>query len=723
MRAFAYLPLLGSLLFATTSALQASEISRRDEKLDQFYNAMAKDGTCVIYIDKTVKNDGLTPCRTFCKEKGQPEDRVGCHSDHIPNGEGPYPRDPDGYEWFPGDCFCAEEIDPVAEAFITPVIEGLAKLDEIICGVFVQAVVESINIGFALVPGAGQAAASARAATKAAVEGAKSFAENSLNPIDFFDGWVKKSCGIDKIELDYDSTFNSLVNAPDSVGTSTGCKRKKKGDCKTLDSKPDPKTTKKDDAPKTTKREEPPTTTTKDAGTTTTAGPDGGLTTSDKPQATTTSTSSANPSETAVTCDSCRSSKAKNAARDARWGSMFVPRAAGDSCVLDSPKSESGCTASGLQVRDGLLSERALTKDDPKVNVAGMTFFIDCGKHKPCADAMTDSNIDKYYYLEGDVKCGGDLKFGTKKDVGDTKKFQNDHVYEKQTLARFFEWLGDGDLTPIGMSMKPQSSWVAEVLLDENNPRNHKLQSRNTPLGIPAGGAPLDDVLAYAIARSDPLSERNGGMPLGQTTKNFALVEAEVNEHKGTFFGEGQPTGLTSSHPSAANLNRNWIRSHAGVFHYLRYAHTQPSTKENVWSKWMRVSNWIDLVLNEFDQTYTWGSQPDEPTRNGGGNPSLRSFYAYWIDTYLGGIEGRAQIWAVEAQTEFKLKYGSDNTNAAKQWVDKAFGTNGFATRAKMAFPRQPAGAASTYGAYGNAVMTLDRDGNTVTNIGAPALL
>ncbi|KAI8259046.1 hypothetical protein K4K58_002896 [Colletotrichum sp. SAR11_239] len=644
MRAFAYLPLLGSLLVATASALQTSEISRRDEKLDQFYNAMAEDGTCVIYIDNTVKNDGLTPCRTFCKEKGQPEDRVGCHSDHIPNGEGPYPRDPDGYEWFPGDCFCAEEIDPVAEAFIIPVIEGLAKLDEIICGVFVQAVVESINIGFALVPGAGQAAASARAATKAAVEGAKSFAENSLNPTDFFDGWVKKSCGIDKIELDYDSTFNSLVNAPDSVGTSTGCKRKKKGDCKTLDSKPDPKTTKKDDAPKTTKKEEPPTT--KDPGPTTTAGPDGGLTTSDKPQATTTSTSSANPSETAVTCESCRSSKAKNAARNARWGSTFVPRAAGDSCILDSPKSESGCTASGLQARDGLLSERALTKDDPKVNVAGMTFFIDCGKHKPCADAMTDSNIDKYYYLEGDAKCGGDLKFGTKKDVGDTKKFQNDHVYEKQTLAKFFEWLGDGDLTPI-----------------------------------------------------------------------------DVNEHKGTFFGEGQPTGLTSSHPSAANLNRNWIRSHAGVFHYLRYAHTQPSTKESVWNKWMRVSNWIDLVLNEFDQTYTWGSQPDEPTRNGGGNPSLRSFYAYWIDTYLGGIEGRAQIWAVEAQTEFKLKYGSDNTNAAKQWVDKAFGTNGFATQAKMAFPRQPAGAASPYGAYGNAAMTLDRDGNTVTNIGAPALL
>ncbi|KAK2018109.1 hypothetical protein LZ32DRAFT_682309 [Colletotrichum eremochloae] len=440
MRAFAYLPLLGSLLFTAASAQQTSGISPRNEKLQQFYNHQAKDGTCVMYLDKTVPNDGLTPCRTFCKAKGQPENKVGCHSDHIPNGKGPYPTDTDGYEWYPGKCFCAEEIDPVAEAFAIPIIESLAKLDNVICAVFVQAIVESINIGFAFVPG-GQAAAAARLATKAAVEGAKSFAENALNPSDFFDGWVKKGCGLEKIDLDYEGTFNSLINAPDSVGTSTGCKRKKKGDCKKLDRKPDPtttkkedtpKTTKKEDAPTTTKREDGPTTTNKDAGPTTTAGSDRGIPSSDKPQTTPSSTSSANPSETPVTCQSCRSSKAKNAARDARWGSMFVPRAAGDSCLLDSPRSEGSCTASGLQIRNGLLSERSLTKADPKVSIAGTIFLIDCGKHKQCSDAKQDSNIDKYYYLEGDAKCGGDLKFGGSRDVGDLS-FQS-----KAFLMSFF---------------------------------------------------------------------------------------------------------------------------------------------------------------------------------------------------------------------------------------------------------------------------------------------
>lgn len=285
-----------------------------------------------------------------------------------------------------------------------------------------QAIVESINIGFALVPGAGQAAASARAATKAAVEGAKSFAENSMNPTDFFDGWVKKSCGMDKIELDYDDTFDSLVNAPDSVGTSKGCKRKNKGDCKKLDAKPDPPTTtKKDDAQETTKKEEAPETTKKDDGPKTTKKDDVQTTTKTEAGLTTTatrsSTSSANPSGTPVNCQSCRSSKAKKAAREARWGSMFVPRAPGDSCLLDSSKSDDGCTASGLLARENVPLQEA----NPNLIVDGRPFIINCGKHKPCASAKNDGLIDKYYYLEGDAKCGGVLKYGTKKDVGDAR--------------------------------------------------------------------------------------------------------------------------------------------------------------------------------------------------------------------------------------------------------------------------------------------------------------
>lgn len=371
-------------------------------------------------------------------------------TEHVANGKGPYPTDTDGYEYLPGKCKCAEDIDPIAEAFAIPIIESLAKLDNIICGVFVQAVVEAVNIGFAFVPG-GQGVTAARTATKAAVQGAKSFAENAMTPYDFFDGWVKKGCGLEKIELDYQKTFDSLVGAPDSLGTSTGCKRKERGKCKTQPARPDPKTTeKKADPPKTTdKKEDAPkstpttskqddaakTTTTKpaDAGPNTTAGSDRGLPPgSDKPQATssgTSASSSAAPSETALTCELCSSSNAKKAARDARWGSMFVARAAGPVCLLDKGPKDDGesCAADG-PIRRGVLSERSLTEDNPIARFDGKDHTIDCGKHKPCGEARDDGNIDKFYYLTHDAKCGGDMTFGnarTDAKTIDKKKFQS----------------------------------------------------------------------------------------------------------------------------------------------------------------------------------------------------------------------------------------------------------------------------------------------------------
>lgn len=137
-------------------------------------------------------------------------------------------------------------------------------------------------------------------------------------------------------------------------------------------------------------------------------------------------------------------------------------------------------------------------------------------------------------------------------------------MYEKQTLALFFEWLGDGDMTPIGGSTKPNASWVADVILDDESPRNFKMQASNIPLGIPAEGAPLDNVLGYGIARSDPLGDRNGaegGMTIDRTAKNFALVAEKVNLYKGTFFRQSRPLALEQNHPNLANKNRNWIRN------------------------------------------------------------------------------------------------------------------------------------------------------------------
>lgn len=135
----------------------------------------------------------------------------------------------------------------------------------------------------------------------------------------------------------------------------------------------------------------------------------------------------------------------------------------------------------------------------------------------------------------------------------------------------------------------------------------------------------------------------------------------------------------------------------------------------------MRVSNWVDLVLHEFDQSYPWGRHQDEPQTQGGGGQSLRAWYAYFIDDYLGGIEDRAQRWAVAAQAAFRRDYSSHNDAASMQWLTKAFGPNGFATAARMNFPRVP-GPRGPYGAYGNMAMTLNRAGLQVP-LGLPALL
>ncbi|KAL0942312.1 uncharacterized protein CTRU02_200198 [Colletotrichum truncatum] len=721
MKVFAGLPLLCGMLFAAVSSQDVSLNLARRDSWDEFIAFMAEEGQCINYIDPS-PNDGLEPCRIWCKAKGQPEDSVGCHSSHIPVPDGSYPTDRDGYKWQPGDCFCAEEIEPIAEAFITPVLEALSKLDEVICAVFTQAVVNSIEIGFALVPGVGQAATAARQATKLAVEGAKSFAENGLGPAAYFDDWVSKSCGLDKIDLAYDDTFNALVGAPDSVGTSVGCKQKNKKACKKLDPRPDPPQTKKEDGPTPTQDREVPAST-KQPEATTTADPQ---TTTTTTSSTSTTTSSDSPGQTAVNCQLCSSPKLKREAREARWGSMFEARAAGDTCILDKSNGKGGqaCPASNavVKVRDGILQDRALTEDNPVVKVNGEELVIECGKHKPCADARTDSKIDKYYYLEQDAKCGGDFAVGSSAQV-EGLKFQNDHVYEKQTLALFFEWLGNGDGVQIGSTLKPGPAWVAEVLLKTDSNRIFLLQpSDRAALGIPNGGASVDDVMAYGIARSDPVAAR-GGMSIDKTTRNFALVQDKVNENKGTFFKGSQPSPLDIEAGRKVNKDRNWIRTHAGVFQYLNYV--PPNGKERIWNKWMRVSNWIDLVLHEFDLSYPWGSHADEPRRVDGANPSLRSLYSYWIDTYLGDIEFKAGTWATAAREAFRLNYGAGEANAEKEWVRKAFGANGFATAERMVFPRPENSPPhmSAYGAYGNPAMTFDAAGNAVANLPVKAAL
>jgi hypothetical protein len=117
------------------------------------------------------------------------------------------------------------------------VIEGLSKLDNVLCAVMLSSLTTIAEVGINFVPG-GQVGTGVRLA----VQGAKSFFENGMEASSFFGDWVGKSCGVDNWNFDLMSVFKPLVNAPDSVGTSIGCKKKNKSDCKKLDPKSDPKT-------------------------------------------------------------------------------------------------------------------------------------------------------------------------------------------------------------------------------------------------------------------------------------------------------------------------------------------------------------------------------------------------------------------------------------------------------------------------------------------------
>lgn len=121
-------------------------------------------------------------------------------------------------------------------------------------------------------------------------------------------------------DWDFD-LWNDLVGAPDSYGTSIGCKKKKKSDCKKLDSKPT--STKKGDATTSTAKEEPTTTRTDKEDSTTTD------TKTEEPS--TTSTTKIEPTSTSTEKDDPTSISTNQG--DSSTSSTSTSTSASDSCT------------------------------------------------------------------------------------------------------------------------------------------------------------------------------------------------------------------------------------------------------------------------------------------------------------------------------------------------------------------------------------------------------
>ena len=157
------------------------------------------------------------------------------------------------------------------------------------------------------------------------------------------------------------------------------------------------------------------------------------------------------------------------------------------------------------------------------------------------------------------------------------------------------------------------------------------------------------------------------------------------------------------------------------------------ANEDAIWNKWMRVSNWIDLVLHEFDAQYQWGTSniPGEPERTGPNpnqlKPSLRALYAKFIDERLKAIEGKAASWTADVQKNYDKNKNWNQAADHKQYMADAWSPQtGFVSSDKLRFPRPaslPAGI-SEFGAWGYEKMTFDAGGNPlVTYIGPPPQL
>lgn len=110
--------------------------------------------------------------------------------------------------------------------------QGLEKIDNVICAIWVEAFKDVLEVGINFIPGGEVLTVAGRA-----VEGAKTFAENGLEAADFFDNWVGSACGLPDWNFDL---WTALLGGPDSLGTSVGCLRKNKSKCKRQDPVPEP---------------------------------------------------------------------------------------------------------------------------------------------------------------------------------------------------------------------------------------------------------------------------------------------------------------------------------------------------------------------------------------------------------------------------------------------------------------------------------------------------
>lgn len=134
-------------------------------------------------------------------------------------------KDEAGLAWVAGQCVCAPALE-VAELILDVVVEGLAKLDEVICAVMLFTVPHFVESALDFIPVSAPLGVAVTAAR--IVEGAKTFVESGVAAASLFGDWIGPACKIPEFEFDLTRAFVNMVTSSDDLGVSKGCFKRNK---------------------------------------------------------------------------------------------------------------------------------------------------------------------------------------------------------------------------------------------------------------------------------------------------------------------------------------------------------------------------------------------------------------------------------------------------------------------------------------------------------------
>ncbi|KAF2873230.1 hypothetical protein BDV95DRAFT_605788 [Massariosphaeria phaeospora] len=406
-------------------------------------------GMCAYYWKKVGKNNQLTDtCIEYCKNNGghgySECDLMSWKGVDLDTFDPSVKKqDEEGDIYVPAPCKCENKaVEAITKTILEVVVEGLKKLDNILCAIMLETFQFVVDAAITFVAPEARLAAS----VGRFVEGAKTFAENTLPANDYFDKFIGDVCGVPDWNVDI---WDALTGAPDVFGVSIGCKKKNKSDCKEQPSRPAP-SNKPEEKPKPSESKKDESSAAPSATPTPTPSPSDTPTptpSSDAAPSTTPSPSSADPS--ATSSDSSASSSSTSDECGASATASAAACEASTPCDIKNPDEggEDVDVSAELIRRNGYRSHRAfqLEKREPKKgnpcksNDAYKTFLLQSDDYP--SNGQLDVDVKAYGWEKQDNLCEYGWQSGAKRlpfPPTGTNKYDSEHVMEWQTVTDFF---------------------------------------------------------------------------------------------------------------------------------------------------------------------------------------------------------------------------------------------------------------------------------------------